>query len=101
MISESNKRRHVCSELTKTLIDLHDSGYVFDFRVLDRERIICLQDSRQFNANGIIIKVINQHFDKITHSYKYIHTVETDCGDRGLIVADEIITNQATQLMVS
>jgi hypothetical protein len=36
------------------------------------------------------VRIVDQVFDYISHSYKYIHTVETACGVRGLLVIEGI-----------
>lgn len=40
------------------------------------------------------MRVIDQCFDQLSHCYKYIQTIESGCGKRGVLLADNI-TNKA------
>ena len=79
--------------LTKKVIELHDRGYVFDFFVADDHSVLCVQDNRSFTIDQLTIKMVDLGLDSLTGRYKYIHTVETYCGDKGLIVDCRICVN--------
>ncbi|WP_259067907.1 hypothetical protein HDF24_18535 [Mucilaginibacter sp. X4EP1] len=79
--------------LTKKVIALHDKGYDFDFFVTEDHRVLCVQDNRSFTIDQLTIEMVDMHFDKFTGGYKYIHTVETYCEDKGLIVDCSICVN--------
>ena len=87
----SEKRITNCS-LTKKIIRLHNEGYTFDFHVISNDQIICIQDGTIHCFLCTAINVLDQCYDVITHTYKYVHTIETACGYKGLLVADRIYT---------
>jgi hypothetical protein len=89
---KSNKLK-LNNTLTNRVIDLHDQGYTDDFLSVKNERFVCLQNSEDFSLADLNIKVIDQGFDQFSQTYKYIHTIETVNGSKGLLVADLIFTD--------
>lgn len=83
------KLNHV---ITSRVIDLHDKGYTDDFLPAKDQTFLHIQNSEKFTMADLNIKVIDQGFDQLTKSYKYIHTIETVNGDKGLLMADFICT---------
>jgi hypothetical protein len=81
------------SALTKTVIALHDQGYVFDFLITVDNSILCIQDNRSFTLDQVSITLVDLSFDYFTKCYKYIHTVETCCGDSGLLIDSRVCIN--------
>ncbi|WP_146203132.1 hypothetical protein [Mucilaginibacter oryzae] len=79
--------------LTKWVIDLHGKGYTDDFLQLNSQRLRCLQNSEDFPITDLDIKVIHQGFDQLTKTYKYIHTIETMDGAKGLLVVEDVCPN--------
>jgi hypothetical protein len=86
---KSKKLNHT---ITSRVIDLHGQGYTNDFLPIKDETFVCLQNSENFAIADLYIKVIDQGFDQLTKTYKYIHTIETETGAKGLLVADFICT---------
>jgi len=86
------KAPRINGSITKKIIDLHNVGYVFDFLILDQQEVICLQDNGHFPKENVLVKVMGQGYDLFSHSFKYIHTIETSCGKRGLLLADQVYT---------
>lgn len=82
--------RRVNCLLTKKIIELHSLGYEFDFRLLNAQEVICVQDNRKYHPSNMQVKVTDQVFDFLSHSYKYIHTIDTDCGTKGLLIIEGI-----------
>lgn len=80
--------------LTKWVIDLHGKGYINDFLQLNNQRLRCLQNSEDFPISDLNINVIDQGFDQLTRTYKYIHTIETMDGDKGLLVNEALCIPQ-------
>jgi hypothetical protein len=66
-------------KLKQRIIELHDKGYELDFRIIEGEKIACLQDSTEFDISDISIKIIDQGFDCLSYVYKYIPTVDSGC----------------------
>ncbi|TSD63028.1 hypothetical protein FFF34_018955 [Inquilinus sp. KBS0705] len=78
--------------ITSRVIDLHNQGYTDDFLPVNNYTLLCLQNSVNFGFDDLHIKVIDQGFDQLTKSYKYIHTIETSHGEKGLLITDFICT---------
>ncbi|RZJ23644.1 MAG: hypothetical protein EON51_01835 [Acinetobacter sp.] len=83
----------VKSKLTEKIIEMHKKGYEYDFKVVDGPRVICLQDNVPFQNERVQICVIAQCFDSIAKQFKYIHTIETACGRKGLLLDDKLFTS--------
>jgi hypothetical protein len=84
---KTKKLNHV---ITSRVIDLHGQGYTDDFLPTDNHHFLCLQNSENFDIANLQINVIDQGFDQLTNTYKYIHTIETDNGSKGLLITDFI-----------
>lgn len=74
--------------LTMRVIDLHDKGYTNDFLPMEGQHFLCLQDSVDFAVEDLNIQVIDKAFDRHTKTTKYLHTIETINGSKGLLVSD-------------
>jgi len=86
---KSKKLNHA---ITSRVIDLHSQGYTDDFLAAKDHTFHCLQNSEDFLITDLYIKVVDQGFDQLTKTYKYIHTIETINGSKGLLIADFICT---------
>ncbi|MBS1522489.1 MAG: hypothetical protein JST50_15930 [Bacteroidetes bacterium] len=89
--SLNNKHRMVNSSLAHRVIELHDDGYELDFRLAGEREIVCLQDNRKFGFRDVLVKIIDQVFDYMSNTYKYVHTIDTCCGCKGLLVIESIV----------
>ncbi len=78
----------VSCAMTRKVIDLHNQGYVYDFLITVDKIVMCIQDDQHYSNRDLIIRLTDICFDEISKSFKYIHTVETYCGRRGLLVAN-------------
>jgi len=79
--------------LTRRVIELHGQGYDHDFLVSGGRHLICLQNNKNFNVEDVNIKVVDQGYDQLSHNFKYIHTIDTASGERGMLLTDEIFAN--------
>lgn len=61
-----------------------------DFQSLSIHYYLCVQNSYGFGIDDLVIVVVDQIFDRISHSFKYIHTVETTTGDKGVLLSDMV-----------
>lgn len=86
--------RKLNNALTMRVIDLHDKGFTNDFLPMKDQHFLCLQDEVDFSADDLNITVVDQAFDQLTKTYKYIHTIETVNGSKGLLVCDMICTGK-------
>lgn len=88
-----NSKKRLSDALTNRVIDLHDQGYTDDFLSIEDERFLCLQNSEDFSLADLNIKVIDEGFDQLSNTYKYIHTIETTNGEKGLLVTDMVFAD--------
>ena len=92
--TESNNRKFNCS-LTRKVIELHAKGYHYDFFVLGNRQLLCVQNNHAIPLASVHIEVVDQCYDQLSQSFKYIHTVDTGNGEMGVMVVATIVTNQA------
>lgn len=83
------KRRLVNHKITKHIITLHSQGYVADFQIGRNRNIICNDEEPYPIFRDFSIRIIDICFDQLSGSYKYLHTIETECGKKGLLLTDE------------
>lgn len=95
MNSPEKKNRKLNFSLTKRVIELHAKGYHFDYLVLHNGQLLCIQNSLAIPVNAVHINVIDQVYDQLSQSFKYIHTIDTGDGEMGVMVTEAIVTNQA------
>ncbi|GAA4314702.1 hypothetical protein GCM10023149_10920 [Mucilaginibacter gynuensis] len=86
------------SILTRRVIDLHDKGYIHDFLPLRGQSFLCIQNKEKFGMDELNIIVIDQAYDQFTRTFKYIHTIETPDGSKGLLLADFIYTTSKNMI---
>ena len=86
-IISAMKKRALNTLMTKKVIELHQSGYVFDF-LLKNDQLLCMQDNRNFSKENVHIKVITQVYDSLTRRFRYICTIDAYSGEKGLLIAD-------------
>src|ERR1700749_1325938 len=72
--------------MTRKVIAFHSRGYTYDFSVTNDHQIVCIQNERLFTIEQVMVTLIDQSYDEITFCYKYLHLVETCCGDKGILV---------------
>jgi len=88
VIADNDFVRLVNKEFTKTLIRLHSKGYDLDFYMDGRGGVVCAQNGEQFPCQIVAVRLVDQVYDFITNSFKYVHTVDTACGTKGLMVIE-------------
>jgi len=76
------------SQLSKKVIDLHNKGYELDFVVDEGGQLVCLQNNHEFESCSTLVTLVLQGLDHYSGRYKYIHTIETVCGDKGLLLSE-------------
>jgi hypothetical protein len=89
------KNRKLNFGLTRRLIELHAKGYHFDYFVMHKGQLSCIQNSLAIPINAVHINVVDQVYDQLDQSFKYIHTIDTGNGEMGVMVTEAIVTNQA------
>ncbi|MES2425330.1 MAG: hypothetical protein V4560_00095 [Bacteroidota bacterium] len=76
------------SVLSEKVIELHERGYEFDFRLIGTRNILCLQNNLSYSFTDALVTKSEENFDELTGTYKQIYTVDTCCGIRGLLVVE-------------
>lgn len=79
------------SALTNRVISLHQQGYTDDFLPLDKEKVKCIQNGESFALQHLQIQLIDCSYDLLTHTYQYVHTIDTYMGYRGLLITNGIL----------
>jgi hypothetical protein len=79
--------------LTRIIIKLHEKGYSEDFIKVDGEKYVCVQCNGEFFTSNLQIKVFNLAFDHSSGCYKYVHTIETHSGLKGVFISDSLHSN--------
>ncbi|WP_374950124.1 hypothetical protein [Mucilaginibacter sp.] len=97
MNNKSRKSRKLNFNLTRKVIELEDKGYCLDYMVL-KGQLLCVQNNQSIPVEAVHICVVDQGYDQLSSCFKYIHTVDTGNGEKGVMITDAIITNNATSL---
>lgn len=92
MANTSNRKTNC--DITGRVWQLHNQGYIFDFGLSADKSVICLQNNTAVERNSMTVVLIDQLYDHLSHRYKYIHAVETDSGEKGILLLPEIYFQQ-------
>jgi len=84
------KTASINRELTKRVTELHDKGYDRDFCLTANHQLFCVQNSNIFNIETASIKLIDHIYDKLFQQYKYLYVVESDSGEKGILLLNFI-----------
>ncbi|WP_316829827.1 hypothetical protein [Pedobacter aquatilis] len=84
-------KRKLNSEITNWVIILHERGYINDFHSLNHEKLQCAQNGECFPILELNIHLIDCSYDILNQNYKYIHTIETQAGYRGLLIINGLL----------
>jgi hypothetical protein len=76
--------------LTKRVTELHNQGYDGDFSLNQNQQLVCVQNNHVFLKESIAIKLVDQIYDKLFNQYKYLYVVESDSGERGILLLNYI-----------
>lgn len=98
MNNEIYYKRKLNSLMTKRVIELQAKGFDCDFILLSNNCVMCLQNSDIFPFQSFSVMLIDQVYDNLSESYKYIHAIETISGERGVLLAENVIYSPAHQL---
>lgn len=80
------------SILTRRIIQLHSLGYDQDF-LMQYNWLLCIQNNQTFSKAEVAIRVVDQGYDDVDGCFKYIHTIDTFNGQKGVLIANSIFTN--------
>lgn len=85
------KPRRINIALTRRVTELHSLGYNHDFILSADSRLLCLQSSMFFLKQTATIELIDQVYDCFFQEFKYIYTVESETGEKGILVLRDIL----------
>lgn len=91
MKQENN--RFVNVAFTKRIAQLHQAGYSKDYSITGSQTITCIQDNLSFNYDQVNIKLVDHVQDQLLKRFCYLHTVETEAGDKGILMLQNIFFN--------
>ncbi|HEK19420.1 MULTISPECIES: hypothetical protein [unclassified Mucilaginibacter] len=86
----NSTKKRVSSTLTSRLTQLHSEGYIYDFALKSKNTVMCLQSNAVADKTSFTVKLVDQIYDQLCNNYQYIHVIETDCGEKGILMLPEI-----------
>ena len=92
-MAQQSKFTRIKNGLTRRVAELHGQGYGFDFSLNSSTQLLCLQNNMVFIKEAFSVKLVDQVYDKFSRQFKYIHTVETDTGQNGILLLNHILFN--------
>jgi len=84
------KPPRINNALTRRVAQLHHQGYGFDFGISGNQELFCMQDNRSFTRDALSITLVDQVYDKLFKQFKYVHTVEAESGEKGILLINFI-----------
>ena len=88
--------KKIKNSVADAVITLHQNGYHQDFSVMEDHNYLCLQNNKLYTPEQVNSAFIDEFYDRFTCTYKFIHTIETCCGTKGLMISDKMYINEAT-----
>jgi hypothetical protein len=85
------------ASITKRIVDFHEQGYIYDFNVQNISQVVCLQNEQRFLKQETLIELIDLDYNEIDKIFTYIHSVDTFYGYKGLLLAEQILSNNPWQ----
>lgn len=94
--------RKVSPAITRQVAALHSRGYWFDFLIGQDGKVYCVQDNQQYCREQISVELVDLAYDSSSRSYRYIHKVEADSGEKGILILKSIFFNsQAAVVLIN
>ena len=82
--------------ITYRVTELHQMGFCFDFCMTSENCLFCVQDNRTYKKEQLSIELVDQGYDQLKGYFQYIHKVETDSGEKGILMLQTIYFNPVT-----
>lgn len=73
--------------LSASIADWHQQGYLKDYMLTKDHRISCLQDDVCYNYHQLALSLVDLIYDNLAGQFYYIHTVCTDDGHKGILLS--------------
>ena len=88
-------KEKINERITNKIIELQEKGFDLDFQILGTKELLCIQNNIVFGVDNIEILMREQAYDQISHSQKFIHSVETFEGLRGILLCERRVENKS------
>lgn len=85
--------KKINAQITKRIIELQNNGYIYDFEGCSESAVVCIQNGYEFPESETSIKLIDLRHNEISKEFTYIHTIDTFCGYKGIILCNRILCN--------
>lgn len=79
--------------MTDRIIELQERGFDMDFQYIGSRQVLCLQNNFIYGSDHLQIMAVEQTYDQFSNSRKYIHSVDTFEGLRGILLAEKSYDN--------
>jgi hypothetical protein len=77
-------------DLTRRVTELHSLGYDHDFVLFADSTLLCLQSNVLYLRQAALIRLVDQVYDCICRQFRYVYTVESETGEKGILVLSDI-----------
>jgi len=82
--------RAVNYHITKSIITLHEEGYIYDFLLNGVDQLWDVQENRSYPFNEININKIGKFDEQDGKTAKFIIAIETTDGSKGLLLSTNL-----------
>lgn len=82
--------RFINVAMSKRIARLHDAGFCNDYSLTPLKQLQCVQDNFCYHDDQVSVMLVDQVYDRLLKRICYLHTVETETGDRGLLILQDI-----------
>ena len=89
-MNSENGKLEMNGSMTQKVIELHDKGYDCDFLLIGNKILVCVQNNNRYPVKDVMVNAVKKAYDKFSHSYKHIHTIETSSGEKGVLLTDRV-----------
>jgi hypothetical protein len=72
--------------LTQCIQHLHDMGYTYDYCASPESVFHCIQNNVYLSYEQVAIRLVGHFYDKFLRGYCYVHAVESETGEHGILL---------------
>jgi hypothetical protein len=92
MVMKTYYSKTLNRSITQCVITLHQKGYTHDFLLTGTGQFQCIQSGESFDMHDLMVSMVDCGFDLLTNTHKYIHTIDTPDGSKGLLITNNILS---------
>ena len=93
MNSPAKKNRSFSFNFAEKVIELQAKGYHLDYYIGCNRELLCAQNSEAIPSAAVMIDLVGHAYDQLSRRFKYLYTIETCNGEKGVMVADCVFSN--------